>query len=154
MGGKLKKLASRSDLMNISIVHGKERIKFNLFEELVVNENKLNDELKNQPSYFAYLSTLSIKLKRISEDKKQQMNKIYHQIFVKYKSQSNENTGRVNSNEYSEALTIIEPEYQKALKDYNKAEEDFGIIKAAVDAFNQRSNLIQTISANIRRNND
>lgn len=148
---KIKKIASRSSIMDISIKYGKDVVKFNLFEELVVDENKLNDELKNQPSYYGFLAMLMAKLKRVMEDKKAELNKIEKELFLEYKEDKDPHTGRPYSNDMAEASIVSEPDYIKALDNYNKAEEDYNIVKACVDAFTQRSHLIQTISANMRK---
>ena len=47
MSKRLKILAKNSSLTNISIQYGKEKIKFNLYEELIVNESRINEKLKN-----------------------------------------------------------------------------------------------------------
>ena len=76
MSKRLKILAKNSSLTNISIQYGKEKIKFNLYEELIVNESRINEELKNQPSYYGFLSLLAVKLKRSMGDKKAELEKI------------------------------------------------------------------------------
>ena len=76
MSKRLKILAKNSSLTNISIQYGKEKIKFNLYEELIVNESRINEELKNQPSYYGFLSLLAVKLKRSMGDKKAELEKM------------------------------------------------------------------------------
>ena len=151
---KIKSLAKRSSLMDVSIQYGKDKIKFNLFEELQVDEARINDELKNQPSYYGFLSILAVKLKRSMDDKKSQLLKVEKELFIEYKEDVDKATGRPYSNDMAEALVIQEEDYQTALKEYLKAEEDYGIIKACVDAFTQRSHLVQSLSANIRKINE
>ena len=41
---KIKSLARRSSLMDVSIQYGKDKIKFNLFEELQVDEARINNK--------------------------------------------------------------------------------------------------------------
>lgn len=154
MTKKLKILAKRSTLMDVSIQYGKEKIKFNLFEELQVDEGRINDELKNQPSYYGFLSILMVRLKRSMDDKKSVLDKITKDLFIDFKEGIDKSTGRPYSNDMAEALVAQEEDYQNALKEFQKAEEDFGIIKACVDSFTQRSHLVQSLSANIRKVNE
>ena len=154
MSKRLKILAKNSSLTNISIQYGKEKIKFNLYEELIVNESRINEELKNQPSYYGFLSLLAVKLKRSMGDKKAELEKIKAELFIEFKGDIDKSTGRPYSNDMAEALVAQEEDYQNALKEFQKAEEDFGIIKACVDSFTQRSHLVQSLSANIRKVNE
>lgn len=148
---KLKKLITKTDLMNISIVHGKDKIKFNLFEELVIDENKINEEITEQPSYFGYLSLLLNRLERVRDDKKAELTKVYSSLFIQYKGDTDDNTNRPLSNDLAEAKVYTSTKYQKAMTNYNTAVENHGTIKSCVDAFYQRSHLIQSLSANVRK---
>ena len=60
----LKKYSNSSSLMNIKIKYGEEIFKFNLKEELEINEDKINSELKEQPSIYGFLTLLHKKLMR------------------------------------------------------------------------------------------
>ena len=91
MSKRLKILAKNSSLTNISIQYGKEKIKFNLYEELIVNESRINEELKNQPSYYGFLSLLAVKLKRSMGDKKAELEKIKAELFIEKISEILEN---------------------------------------------------------------
>ena len=137
--------------MDVSIKFGKEKIRFNLYEELIVNETRINDELKDQPTYYGFLAMLSVKLKRVMDDKKAQLEKIKAELFVKFKSGIDKSTGRAYSNDLAESLVLQEESYTEALNDYLKAEEDYGLIQACVNSFTQRSHLLQSLSANTRK---
>lgn len=149
---KLDRYANKSQLMDIRIKLGEELFKFNLFEELVVNENIINDELKAQPTISGFLGSLHTKLDRIKEDKEAEMDKVYHELFVKYKRQKND-LGRPNSDDMTKSLAISHKKYQKAACEYRTAKENATLIKVSLQAFEQRSYLIQTLSANLRKNN-
>jgi hypothetical protein len=146
---KLLSFAEKSTLMNIRIKYGTESFQFNLFEELQVNENIINDEIKVQPSISGFLGTLLTKLERIREDKEAEMQKIYHKLFALNKSKVVE-SGRYASDDLSKSMAIANRKYQDALKNYLIAKENASHIKTCVNAFEQRSFLIQTLSANLR----
>jgi len=149
---KLHKYAEKSKLMNIHIKLGEELFKFNLFEELVVDENIINDELKTQPTVSGFLGTLHTKMDRIKEDKEAEMEKVYYELFVKYKKQKND-YGRPNSDDMAKSMALSNKKYQRAAEEYRTARENSTLIKVSLQAFEQRSYLIQTLSANIRSNN-
>lgn len=151
MAKRLKNISKRSALMDISIKYNNDNIKFNLYEELMISESKINEEIMNQPSYFGFLSVLAVRLKRVMDDKASVRDRIFGELFSEYKEDIDPNTHRPLSNDVAEAKTLSEPSYIQALKEFSQAEENYGIIKACVDSFTQRSHLIQSLSANIRK---
>jgi len=150
---KLRKYASSSSLMDIKITYGNETFEFNLFEELVVDENRINREIQEQPSSYAFLAMLHKKLFRISKDKKMEMEKAYARAYMKAKSQIDSDTNRLYPKESAKEMATKSPNYHLAIRYYHQAEEDWGVIDACVKSFEQRKDLIQTLSANIRKTN-
>jgi len=150
---RIKQYASSSSLMDVKITYGDETFSFNLFEELVVNENKINQEIKEQPSAFAFLAMLHKKLLRISKDKKAEMEKAYARMYMQYKKKIDPETQRQYPKESAKEMATKSPIYQSAIKAYHQAEENWGVIDSCVKGFEQRASLIQTLSANIRKTN-
>lgn len=151
--GEIIKYARLSNLMNISIFFGDETFKFNLNSEVVVNENKINQEIQDQPSAYAFLGMLYKKLVRKAQDKKREMEKTYGIMFIKFKSQTDLQTNRPTANDLAKEQAIVSSRYQKAVIEYIEAQHESEILEVCVKSFEQRSSLIQTLSANIRKNN-
>jgi len=147
----LQKYATKSKLMDIKIVYQGERIKFNLFEELVINENKVNSELKDQPGYYGFLLLLHKKLIRVSEDKKIEADKLWGKSFTDWKGEKDTATGRPHSKEMAKEMANQDEPWLKAISNYFKAKEQAGIIDSCVRSFEQRGHLIQSIAANLRK---
>lgn len=147
---KLAENIKKTDILDISIRYGKEKISFNLVDELKINEARVNEEIKTQPSYFGFLSILMIRLDRLRNDKKAEINKTKARLFIKYKDELDPKTNRPLNNDLAEAKVETNEKYQKLLGEYHKIEEDWASIKSCVEAFQQRASLIQTISANHR----
>lgn len=147
---RLSEIASKTNLMEISISYGTERFNFNLYQELVVNERNINHELMVQPTSYAFLSLLHKKLYRKQKDMEQELNKIYAKLYIRFKEESQVEVYRVNK-DYIDQKVIKHKDYQAALSAYNSAESDCKIIETCVRSFEQRKDLIQTLSANIRK---
>lgn len=147
---KLQTYSKKSELMNIRIQIGSEVFRFNIHEELKVDENIINDEISEQPTIRAFLSTMGVKLDRIKADKEAELEKTYAELFIKFKSEVNKDLGKFPSDDMAKHLVIKSKKYQDALLEYNQAKENFGRIKSCVESFDQRGYLIQTLSANIR----
>ena len=139
--------------MDIRINYSGEKIRFNLFEELIIDEDKVNSELKEQPSYYGFLLLLHKKLVRVSEDKKVEADKVWAKAYTGYKQERDENTGRPYSNELAKELANQDEDYLNAISKYHSAKENAGVIESCVKSFEQRGHLIQSIAANLRREN-
>lgn len=148
---RLKRLATKSSILDINLKISGEKVKFNLLEELQINTRKVNEELMEQPTHFAYLSLLMVKTKQIKDQKEHALEKVRNAIFIDYKDDIDNNTGRPYSNDLAEAYITEQDEYQEALKEYQEAETNFLQIKTCVDSFQQRKDLLQSLSANIRQ---
>lgn len=151
MGKKLSLLARKTSLLDIRIKIGGENIRFNLFEELAINTQKINDELINQPTHYAYLSVVMIKLKKRKDALEAELQKLRDSIFIDYKEDTDPQTGRAYSNDLAEAYISQDEDYQNKLKEYKDAEDEFLLIKASVDSFSQRNDIIRSLSANVRQ---
>ena len=148
---RLNKYALESALMDITISYGNEKFEFNLFKELVIDENKIDSEIKEQPTSYAFLSMLHKKLIRVMSDKEREADKKYWALFLLFKSEIDKNTGKPISNDVAQAKARKDSGYQEKLKAYHTAELNCSIIEACVKGFEQRGSLIQTLSANIRK---
>ena len=150
MKSKLNKYARKSSLMDISLKYGDETISFNLNDELKVNEARINHELKTQPSYYGFLTLLGRRLDRVEADKRAELEKVEAELLIEAKTEIDPNTNRPYNNDVAEAMVKVDEDYQKALKNYNQAKENAGIVSSCIKSFEQRSSLLQTLSANVR----
>lgn len=148
---QLIKYAWGSKIMDVSIAYGEEKFKFNLNSEIIIDENRINEEIKEQPSAYAFLGMLHIKLERTMNDKKKEMEKTWAAMYIKFKKEINEQTGRPNSDDLSKEKATNSTRYQTAIDTYHEAKQNAGTIGHCVKSFDQRHSLIQTLSANIRK---
>lgn len=148
---RLNKYAKKSALMDVSISYGEEEFHFNLFRELVVDEDKINKEIQEQSSAYAFLAMLHKKLIRVTKDKKAEMEKAYAKAYVTNKSTIDPDTNRLYPKETAKEMAIKDKKFQKTIEAYHQAEENSNILDACVKSFEQRKDLIQTLSANIRK---
>lgn len=151
--GVLKGYAKSSKLMQITINYGDETYSFNLNDELIVTEETVNREIKIQSNSYAFISMLHKKL-LINKDKaEKEMEKRFSDIFIKYKEKINPVTQRPYDKEYVTHIANANPGYQKRKDDFIEAKHQYETIGTCVKAFEQRAFLIQTLSANIRKEN-
>jgi len=151
MSKHLKDYASSSKLMNVRIKYGEELFKFNLFEELVINENKISSEIKDQPGVYGFLLLLHKKLVRISKDLEVEVDKKYAELYVSFKRETNPETNKPYADEFSKQMALEDKDYNDMKKKYNEAEEKANIIYSCVKSLEVRKDMIQTLSANLRQ---
>ena len=147
---KLRGYAKTKALMDINIKYGDESFSFNLFEELQINESLIMRELKNNPSSYGFLTMLHKKLIRKKKDTELEKDKLYASLHIKAK-QNTELFGKVPTKEDISQMVENTKSYQIMRADHIKVVHDCDIIEACVRAFEQRASLLQTISANLRK---
>lgn len=147
----LKKQITSSSLMQVKLKYNGESFRFNLVDELSISPDKINSELKDQPTYYSFLLLLQSKLIVYKEDCERELSKIYARKYIKFSEKKNPLTGRNYSDKLAKELAIDSEEYQSAYKKLLGAKNDLGIIQSCVRGFEQRSSLIQTLSANLRK---
>ena len=93
------------------------------------------------------------KLERIKSDNEAEVEKVYAELFVSYKSAVDKEMGRYPSDDMAKQKVLKSDRYQQALAIYIEARENAQLIKNCLETFEQRAFLIQTLSANIRKSN-
>ena len=145
---KIKKLKYWETNTNITVVDiqlGEERIVFNLKDELSFNNDSVNSELKDQPNHYAFIAMLHKKALVLKREKERVLEKTRSRLFSQYKSQEK------MANDLAEAMVTKSKEYQDKYKEFLSVSADVDILEVCVRSFEQRSMLMQTVSANIRR---
>lgn len=147
---KLKEY-QKSKVNRIKIQYGKETFEFNLFEELKINETIIDRELKEQPSHYGFILLLQKKLTTRFEDLKLERKKIWGELTIKAKSKMQQNTQRPYTDDMCKAWVESHKLYILASQNCIRAKDDADSIFACVKAFEQRKDLLQTISSNRRK---
>lgn len=148
---KLQRYATKSTIMDVYVELGDETFKFNLNEELMISEEKINNETLVQSSSYAFLSMLYQKLIKASKDAEMEAKKTRAQKFLNWKQDINPETQRPYNDETASCYAEVDKKYQEVLKKWLETQEKCNFLGACVKAFEMRKDLIQTLSANIRK---
>ena len=148
---KLDKYAENSTLMDIFIKYNTEKFKFNLFEEIKIKESQISLELMDQPTKYGFLTLLHTNLIKLHGDKELSVNRAYAKAYVKYKKENNKETGKPNPDELCKQMAEIDQDYCKYQDELIQAKFDMNRINACVRSFEQRKDILQTLSANKRK---
>ena len=150
---KLATYAATSDLMRINVTWGKETFKFNLYEELKIDEEQITKEAMEHPNSYAFLNMLLKKLILKVDESKAMMEKTWAKEYARYKQKINPDTQRPYNDDLAKAKADTSPLVKTRRMEYYSYKNDANILEVAVKAFENRGSLIQTISANIRNDN-
>lgn len=147
---KIIKYAEQSSLMVIEINRGDEIFKFNLSEEVQINESAIAKELKGQPNAYGFLTLLHTELLRKLALKKIEEKKAYASAYLKHKNGINKQTGRPNADDVAKQKAELDINYLSKQKQVIEMNANCNKIANCVKAFEQRGSLLQTLSANKR----
>ncbi len=137
--------------MDIFIKHGDEKFKFNLYEEIKIDESKISEDLTDQPTSYSFLTMLHKNLIKTFSDKELSEKRAWAKAYIHWKEQKNPETQRNYSDDLAKAKAELDAEYIKAQRETIEAKFDMSRIDACVRSYEQRKDILQTLSANSRR---
>lgn len=147
--GKLSKYYS-STINIISVRYGEEDIRINIARESRINEDTIEEEIKKQPSSYAFLSMLHKRLLTKFELLKLSRKSLYGRLLAEAKKRTGP-SGRPLSDNDAKAWVECHKKYIKASEGCIMARDKADQLFSAVRAFEQRAALLQTLSSNLRR---
>jgi hypothetical protein len=146
---KLIKNHGKAGFLQITIQYGDEKISFNLLKELAVSEETINSELKLQPSKYGFCLLLHKKLLTRYEQLCKERKRMWGKLFYMAKETKGSN-GRLMSDDLAKAYVEKHKDYATLTKACIQAKDDADTIYACIKSFEQRKDVIQTLSSNIR----
>lgn len=142
---KLVGFAETSQIMDIKVQYNKEVFEFNLDSELKIIESNINTHLKGHVRSYAFLSMLHVKLKIKYRDEQKSVARKKSRLMYKYKPLYKTVTE-------AEAVMYKENKDLREMEDgVLRIEELRDVIEVCVRSFEQRATLLQSLSANNRK---
>ncbi len=132
---------------SITVKYKGEKIRINITNELGINEQIINNQLKESPSSYAFLLLLksrSLKERDLLERKK---DIAYSEAYIYYKNSGAKNITNEQANHKANTNKKYISYYNKWIKACNKADILIGLCKA----YENRERILQTVSANLRK---
>lgn len=141
---KLIKYAETSSIMEIKIKYNDQIFAFNLDKELRVSETNVAIHIKTQTRGYAFLAMLHKKLMIKVRDEQKALNRYKYGRLAEIKP-------KFSTLKEAEANMSSDKKLLQLENDLLHLEEARDTIEVAVRAFEMRKDLIQTLSANIRK---
>jgi len=148
--GKLNKYASGSRIMEVSFKIGRERFKFNLSEELKVDEDTVSRELMSQPNSYAFLLMIRAKLNKYVKNLDKEKKALRATKWEDLIQTKNPYTTRPWTKDEIQFKLDNDEEVDELDDKLMKRQYELELIDNCIRSFEQRSDLIRTLSANLR----
>lgn len=142
---KLAKYASTSPIMDIRLKYKAELFKFNLNDEMRVDEGHVNQKIKTHIRGHAFLNVLAVKLKIQYSQAKKTLARHESSKLMDFK---------IKGRTIAEAESLMYkkfPELQRQEDELLALEEFKDLVDACLRSFETRKDLLQSLSANVRR---
>lgn len=130
----------------ISVKYKGKLVTINITKELSIDENIINSQLKNIPSNYAFLCLLRDNLIKKRDTLEREKNIAYSKAWLFYKESDN----RLN-NDTANHKAMVNPKYLSIEERYLKAVHKANKLISICRAYESRERIIQTLSANIRK---
>lgn len=130
----------------ISVKYKGKIVTINITKELSIDENIINSQLKNIPSSYAFLCLLRDNLIKKRDTLEREKNIAYSKAWLFYKESDN----RLN-NDTANHKAMVNPKYLSIEERYLKAVHKANKLISICRAYESRERIIQTMSANIRK---
>lgn len=130
----------------ISVKYKGKIVTINITKELSIDENIINSQLKNIPSSYAFLCLLRDNLIKKRDTLEREKNIAYSKAWLFYKQSDN----RLN-NDTANHKAMVNPKYLSIEERYLKAVHKANKLISICRAYESRERIIQTLSANIRK---
>lgn len=140
----------KSDINIIDITYGGKRFRFNIWEEVKITEANVESEIKGQASRYAFVFTLHKKLLAKFETKKHERKAAFGRLLSQAKSKVQKN-GRPYTDDAAKGWVESHKEYVGLTRECIQIREQADVLLGCVRAFEQRKDLIQTLSSNLRK---
>jgi len=150
---KLEQYAKNPRLARMKLTYKGETIKFNTWDELYITN--LNKQIKSNPALYSFVKRIHSVLIFNYEKKDAFLEKIYSRLFIMYKSKTNteyyETNQKVPSDKVAEEMVKGHKKYVSAKAAMILAKQKMTDMGAVVRGFEQKKDMLQSISANTRK---
>ena len=136
-------------LKPIKIKYNGQHYTIDLNKELSINENLIGSQLRDSPSSYYLLCTIRDKYIKERDSLAREKEYAYSQLWTYYKD-SNERW----NNDYVDNKVKQSKKYSSIYDRYIKAQEKANQFISLCRAYESRENILRTISANLRKQQD
>lgn len=140
-------------VLQVKIKEGQQPQKLDLNVDLDINRENINAEMTNQPSMFAWYAVLHELAKAKSVEMKRKEKAFRAELDKKIRSKAKEDEVKLTETAIDSIITTS-PDFINIQKLCNNADLEAGLLNVARQAFEQRKDMLISISSNMRNEVD
>jgi len=141
------------ELPVVELRMGGEIVRPNFKEELRCAEETINENLRDQPSFYAYYAVLA----ELADEALSEAKLALEMTESSLDAEVREEMTRVGTKTTETAIRgkiVLKESYVAAVSLVNSLKKDVGILKAIKEAFNHRKDMLVTLASNMRAQAD
>jgi len=140
-----------NDFLNFSVKVDGKLVKFNILTEVRINEDDLTHELLEQPKVYAFALGLRARLLKEKQSAELEVEVSYGKAYKRLKNKNNPKTNRAWTNDDAKVLAELDKDYLEAKGKVITYTSHYNKVDALCKALEQRVSVMQTVSANKRK---
>ena len=133
----------------ITVSFGRDVYQGNYLEDLAIDENKINEMLKTQPSRYVFWSKMVAMAKAIYEQKKLELERYTSQLYTFFRREA-EAAGRRETEATLQAKIRLDQKTQQLENELVRVKLKLDHLAAIKEAFSQRTQMLMSLAANLR----
>jgi len=141
--------------MEVEITLDGEVFKFHLGNELKIVENKINNMVKTQPAGYGFISMLHKRMLAKLRELERRKKSTHSKLFLHHSSSRTTKFYKANNKYPNKDLAAASAEqdkkYQRIIREITRIESNISILEVCVRSMELKSNLLQTLSSNVRK---
>lgn len=130
----------------LEVTYKGKKIAINITKELAIDESTINTQLRNLPSNYAFLCLLRDKAIQKANKLEKEKDAAFSKAWLFYKEADPKTT-----NDAASHKAVTNSKYRSLEKKYLKAQDKATKLTSICRAYETRERIIQTISANLRK---
>jgi hypothetical protein len=133
----------------IELVIGNQKQELDPDSELSISEETINDDLKNQPSLFAFYAVMQENMEADVAEKKLHLDALEAMLDEMYRTEAAKSGTKITETLLANKIHINQ-EYIDAASLLNKAKHEANVLRAIKEAFQHRKDMLITLASNMR----
>lgn len=139
--------------LKIQVILSGKKYDLDLERDLEINSTKINSELAEQPSKYAWYGVLSEFARATSTELKQKLDTLWSELYLAVRKQAVEE-GLKLTEETVSSMVRTDKRYQELEQQYLEAKKQEQLLLVARQAFEHRKDMLISLASNLRAEAD
>lgn len=140
-----------SRVLRLKLTYKGEKIDIDLAKELVINRSEISQALRSQPLSYGFLTGLHAHLKKDERRAELEYKRAYSDRYIRLRKKTNPTTNRPYSDDMCKEMANLDTKVRLLENEAVSLKSKVLIVESAIRSFEQKKDMLQTLSANSRK---